>query len=59
MEWALSVCKSERRGSSPLPAMNVVRYVSLQALESGDSLVTLETLQRGIRREHIKEGKGA
>lgn len=39
--------------------MNVVRYASLQALESGGSLVTLETLQRGIRREHIKEGKGA
>jgi ATPase family associated with various cellular activities (AAA) len=39
--------------------MNVVRYASLQALESGDSLVTLETLQRGIRREHAKEGKGA
>ena len=39
--------------------MNVVRYASLQALESGDSLVTLETLQRGIRREHVKEGKGA
>ena len=39
--------------------MNVVRYASLQALESGSSLVTLEALQRGIRREHNKEGKGA
>jgi hypothetical protein len=39
--------------------MNVVRYASLQALENGDSVVTLETLQRGIRREHAKEGKGA
>lgn len=38
--------------------MNVVRYASLQALESGDSLITLETLQRGIRREQVKEGKG-
>ncbi|EXI69464.1 MAG: ATP-dependent zinc metalloprotease FtsH 3 [Candidatus Accumulibacter sp. SK-11] len=38
--------------------MNVVRYASLQALESGDSVITLETLQRGIRREHVKEGKG-
>lgn len=38
--------------------MNVVRYASLQALERGGSLVTLETLQRGIRREHVKEGKG-
>jgi len=39
--------------------MNVVRYASLQALESGDSVVTLDALQRGIRREHAKEGKGA
>ena len=39
--------------------MNVVRYASLQALESGSDLVTLESLQRGIRREHVKEGKGA
>jgi hypothetical protein len=39
--------------------MNVVRYASLQALESGSSLVTLETLHRGIRREHAKEGKSA
>ena len=39
--------------------MNVVRYASLQALESGDSVVTLEAVQRGIRREHAKEGKGA
>ena len=38
--------------------MNVVRYASLQALESGGGVVTLETLQRGIRREHAKEGKG-
>jgi hypothetical protein len=38
--------------------MNVVRYASLQALENGSSLVTLDTLQRGIRREHAKEGKG-
>ena len=39
--------------------INVVRYASLQALESGGGVVTLETLQRGIRREHAKEGKGA
>ena len=39
--------------------MNVVRYASLQALESGNSLVTLEILQRGLRREHTKEAKGA
>jgi SpoVK/Ycf46/Vps4 family AAA+-type ATPase len=38
--------------------MNVVRYASLQALENGSSLVTLEMLQHGIRREHVKEGKG-
>ena len=39
--------------------MNVVRYASLQALDRGDGLVTLEALQRGIRRELAKEGKGA
>ena len=38
--------------------MNVVRYASLQALERGSSLVSLETLERGVRREHAKEGKG-
>ena len=37
--------------------MNVVRYASLEALESGDGIVTLEAVQRGIRREHAKEGK--
>jgi len=39
--------------------MNVVRYASLQALEGGNGLVTLESLLQGIRREQIKEGKGA
>jgi hypothetical protein len=39
--------------------MNVVRYASLQALENGDGLVTLDTLQQGIRREQTKEGKSA
>ena len=39
--------------------MNVVRYASLQALDSGDGLVTLDALQRGIRRELAKQGKGA
>lgn len=39
--------------------MNVVRYASLQALEGGGGLVTLDTLERGIRREQAKEGKGA
>ena len=38
--------------------MNVVRFASLQALEESDGLITLETLQQGIRREHAKEGKG-
>jgi AAA+ superfamily predicted ATPase len=37
--------------------MNVVRYASLEALESSDGMVTLEAVQRGIRREHAKEGK--
>lgn len=31
--------------------INVVRYASLQALESGDNQVTQEVLERGIRRE--------
>jgi hypothetical protein len=39
--------------------MNVVRYASLQALEEGSGLVTLKSLLQGIRREQIKEGKGA
>jgi len=39
--------------------MNVVGYGSLQALESGGSLVRPETYQRGIRRNRVKEGKGA
>ena len=38
--------------------MNVVRYASLQALASGTGVVTLDTLQQGIRLEHAKEGKG-
>ena len=38
--------------------MNVVRYASLQAIENGGSLVTLDTLLRGIRREHANAGKG-
>jgi hypothetical protein len=39
--------------------MNVVRHASLQALDSGDGIVTLDALQRGIQRELAKEGKGA
>jgi AAA+ superfamily predicted ATPase len=38
--------------------MNVVRYASLHALASGTGVVTLDTLQQGIRIEHAKEGKG-
>ena len=39
--------------------MNVVRYASLQALDSGSDVVTLGAVQQGIRREQAKEGKGA
>jgi len=39
--------------------MNVVRYASLQALETGGGLVTLDAIERGVRREQAKEGKGA
>ena len=37
--------------------INVVHYASLQALEQGDNRITLDILQRGIRREKIKQGK--
>jgi hypothetical protein len=33
--------------------MNVVRYASLQAIEKGDNLITLEALEQGIRRERV------
>ena len=39
--------------------MNIIRYVSLQALNSGGNTVTLDHLTNGIRREFTKEGKVA
>lgn len=37
--------------------INVIRYASLQALQRGSNELTLASLQQGIRRELIKEGK--
>jgi ATP-dependent 26S proteasome regulatory subunit len=37
--------------------MNVIRYVSLQALKEGSRPLTQEDLLHGIRREYAKEGK--
>ncbi len=37
--------------------MNIVRYVSLQALSRGSETITLEDITLGIRRENAKEGK--
>jgi hypothetical protein len=37
--------------------MNVVRYASLQALEEGSGLATLESLLQGIRPNRAKKAK--
>jgi ATPase family associated with various cellular activities (AAA) len=37
--------------------MNVIRYVSLQALKEGGRSISLEDLMHGVRREQVKEGK--
>lgn len=37
--------------------MNVIRFVSLQALARCDGVVTGELLQHGVRREQAKEGR--
>jgi AAA+ superfamily predicted ATPase len=37
--------------------LNVVRHASLQAIEDGSGRVTAEAILRGIRREHVKEGR--
>ncbi|MEG3437607.1 ATP-binding protein [Pannus brasiliensis CCIBt3594] len=38
--------------------VNVVRYASLKALSRQESLILLDDLEEGIRRELLKEGKG-
>ncbi|MEC4677977.1 MAG: ATP-binding protein, partial [Nitrospirota bacterium] len=38
--------------------MNVIRFVSLQALKDGGRSITNKDVQQGIRREYAKEGKG-
>ena len=37
--------------------MNIVRFVSLRALEAGDHRITPDLLHEGVRREYAKEGK--
>ncbi len=37
--------------------MNVVRYASLQALKDGGTVIALDAVLQGIRREYAKEGK--
>ena len=37
--------------------MNVIRYVSLQALEQGGTRIALDDVVQGIRREYAKEGR--
>ncbi len=37
--------------------MNVVRYASLQALKDGGTVIALDDVLQGIRREYAKEGK--
>ena len=37
--------------------MNVIRFVSLKALEAGSNVIVLKDILKGIRREYLKEGK--
>jgi hypothetical protein len=37
--------------------MNVVRYSSLRALSRNESIILLEDIETGIRREFLKEGR--
>jgi len=37
--------------------MNAVRYASLEALRLGGNVITLGSIQQGVRRELVKEGK--
>jgi SpoVK/Ycf46/Vps4 family AAA+-type ATPase len=38
--------------------MNVIRYASLQALERESTVIRLDDVIQGIRKEYAKEGKG-
>lgn len=38
--------------------MNVIRYASMQALERESTVIQLDTVLQGIRKEYAKEGKG-
>ena len=37
--------------------INIVRYASISAIKRGSHIITLDDIQRGIRREQRKEGK--
>jgi SpoVK/Ycf46/Vps4 family AAA+-type ATPase len=37
--------------------MNVIRYVSLQALQNGSCMIDSDLVLQGIRREYAKEGR--
>ncbi|MCB9350519.1 MAG: ATP-binding protein [Lewinellaceae bacterium] len=37
--------------------LNVVRYASLEALRQGGNVITMGSIQQGVRRELVKEGK--
>jgi len=37
--------------------MNIIRYVSLAAIQNGDNIILLKDIQEGIAREFRKEGK--
>ena len=37
--------------------MNVIRFVSLQAIEKGNNIISLRSIEQGIRREYVKAGK--
>jgi SpoVK/Ycf46/Vps4 family AAA+-type ATPase len=39
--------------------MNVIRYASVQALERGSTVIQLDEVVEGIRKEYAKDGKGA
>jgi len=45
----------ELSGSS---IMNAIRYAALQALRHDSDTITLDALQKGIRKEYVKERKG-
>ncbi len=37
--------------------MNIIRYSSLMTLKRKESMITLSDIEKGIKREFLKEGK--